>query len=126
MALSNDLPTRRPNLDHMGRGGAGEQQVFGGYWHQGIVVKAIKIKDQQVCRHPNLKHSTIWQAKGSTPCATGCPQGGCVSYTLIVRITWTPPKQVKQAQLAKAVIVFIQGAAIKPHRHRNTGGLHIS
>ena len=31
MALSNDLPTRCPNLYHMGRGGAGEQQVFGGH-----------------------------------------------------------------------------------------------
>jgi hypothetical protein len=45
MTLSNDLPTGRPNLDNMGRGSAGEQQVLDGHWHQGVAVKTFKVKD---------------------------------------------------------------------------------
>ena len=45
MALSNDLPTRRPNLNQVGRGGAGEQKVSGGHWHEFVAVKTIKIKN---------------------------------------------------------------------------------
>ena len=31
VALANNLPTRRPNLNNMGRGGTGEEKISGGH-----------------------------------------------------------------------------------------------
>ena len=65
MALSNDLPTRCPNLYHMGRGGAGEQQVFGGHGHQGVAVKTADPEFAAMMQEKTKKASSLRSLKVS-------------------------------------------------------------